>query len=167
MSSNGKRLAEEKARRIVEKHYEDVLAYCKRHTPTSDDALDATQETFLRFVRSLPKYRDRGKPLAFLLTIARNVCADFYRRHGRTWEPLDEEAPAPSNREASRVRDALESLSDEQQEMLELRYDQGLRVQEIARVLGMSRFAAGRRIAAALEALRAALEDDEKRRRHE
>lgn len=162
MSFDGNRLDEEEARRVVEEHYESVLAYCRRHTATRDDALDAAQETFLRFVRSLPGYRDRGKPLAFLLTIARNVCADSYRKRGRPWEPLDEETPAPDEHGTDPVRDALRALPHEQQEVLELRYDQGLQVQEIARVLGVSRFAAGRRIAAALEALKAELEDDGK-----
>lgn len=155
----GKDLSEEEARRVVEEHYDDVLAYCKRHAPSHDDALDATQETFLRFVRSLPTYRDRGKPLAFLLTVARGVCADAYRRRGRSWEQLDEETPVPSDHEADEVRDALRALSAEQREVLELRYDQGLHVQEVARILGMSRFAAGRKISAALKALKVELED--------
>lgn len=162
MSFNGNRLDEEEARRIVEEHYESVLAYCRRHAPSGEDAFDATQETFLRFVKSLPKYRDRGKPLAFLLTIARNACADSYRKRGRPWEPLDEQTPALDDHEANPVRDALRALPHEQREVLELRYDQGLQVQEIARVLGVSRFAAGRRIATALKALKAELEDDGK-----
>ena len=155
----GKGLDEESARRVVEAHYDDVLAYCRRHTPSPDEAADAAQETFLRFVRSLPSYRDRGKPLAFLLTIARNVCADVYRRRGRVWEQLDEEIPAPEAPDESGVREALNALSADQREVLELRYDQGLRVVEVARVLGVSRFAAARRISAALDALKAELDD--------
>lgn len=160
MAFIGKGLDEEGARRVVEECYDDVLAYCRRHAPTYDDALDATQETFLRFVRSLPRYRDRGKPLAFLLTVARGVCADIYRRRGRVWEQLDENAAA-SEPQGGGVREALRALSPEQREVLELRYDQGLRVNEVARVLGVSRFAAGRRISAALEALKAELSDSD------
>lgn len=158
MGFAGKGLDEEGARRVVEEHYDDVLAYCRRHAPTYDDALDATQETFLRFVRGLPGYHDRGKPLAFLLTVARRVCADAYRRRGRTWEQLDENAAADEP-QGGGVREALASLLPEQREVLELRYDHGLRVNEVARVLGVSRFAAGRRISAALEALKAELAD--------
>lgn len=159
MAFMGKGLDEEGARRVVEDCYDDVLAYCRRHTPTRDDALDATQETFLRFVRSLPTYRDRGKPLAFLLTIARGVCADACRRRGRSWELLDEDVAVSGPQEDVGIREALRSLAPEQREVLELRYDHGLRVYEIARVLGVSRFAAGRRISAALDALKAELDD--------
>ena len=148
---------EGEAERLVDEHYADVLRYCRRHAPAGL-AEDAAQETFLRFVRGLPGYHDRGRPLAFLLTVARRVCADAYRRRGRTWEQLDENAAADEP-QGGGVREALFSLPPEQREVLELRYDHGLRVNEVARVLGVSRFAAGRRISAALEALKAELAD--------
>lgn len=163
MLAVGKGLSAEEARRVVEEHYDDVLAYCRRHTPSREDALDATQETFLRFVRSLPTYRDCGKPLAFLLAIARGVCTDVYRRQGRAWEQLDEDTPVPESHETDEVREALGALSPDQREVLELRYDHGLRVFEIAHVLGVSRFAAGRKVQAALEALKIELEKDGER----
>ncbi len=66
-------------RDLVEAHYDDVFAYCRRRMRTADEAQDATQEVFLRFVRTADRYRDAGKLLAHLLTIARNVCADVGR----------------------------------------------------------------------------------------
>lgn len=68
---------------VVEAHYDGVLAYCRRHTQTLDEAQDATQEVFLRFVRTADRYHDAGKPLAYLLTIARNVCIDVDRARPR------------------------------------------------------------------------------------
>ena len=59
--------------RLVEEHYDDVLAYCRRHAPSYDEAPDVAQEAFLRFVRS-GRSPIEGKPLAYLLTIARNLC---------------------------------------------------------------------------------------------
>lgn len=54
--------------RLVEEHYDDVLAYCRRHAPSCDEAPDVAQEAFLRFVRS-GRSPVEGKPLAYLLTI--------------------------------------------------------------------------------------------------
>lgn len=161
----GKQLDGEWAQRIVNEHYADVLAYCRRHAPCAEDARDAAQETFLRFIRSMPSYRDQGKPLALLLVIARHACADLYRRRGRTWEMLDENLPAPESENASttNMHEALAALPAEQRELLELRYDQGLQVNEIAKVLGVSRFSASRKIAKALEALKTELEKDAER----
>ena len=39
-------------RALIEDHYDDVLAYCRRHTESADEAQDAAQEVFLRFVRT-------------------------------------------------------------------------------------------------------------------
>ena len=68
--------------RLVEEHYDDVLAYCRRHAPSYDEAPDVAQEAFLRFVRS-GRSPIEGKPLAYLLTIARNLCIDASRATSR------------------------------------------------------------------------------------
>ena len=76
-------LSEQNATRIVNACYDDVLAYCYRHAPRGYEAPDLAQETFLRFVRA-GRYRDEGKPLAYLLSIARNLCIDASRASRNT-----------------------------------------------------------------------------------
>ena len=78
--------------RLVEEHYDDVLAYCRRHAPFYDDAPDVAQEAFLRFVRSGRSPLD-GKPLAYLFTIARNLCIDAARARRLPVGPLDADVP--------------------------------------------------------------------------
>ena len=154
----------EATRRLVETHYEDVLAYCRRRAASSEDAQDMTQEVFLRFFRSSSRYRDEGKPLAFLLTIARNVCIDAARKRRFDQVPFEEELhDSPSSNQpesSSAVAWALERLGASEREVLELRYDQGLGVGEIAQVLGISRFSASRRINKALDQARRAFEEE-------
>lgn len=155
-------------RGIVEAHYADVLAYCRRRTRSREEAQDATQEVFLRFIRAQGRYRDAGKPRAYLLTIARNVCIDIGRAHVYDWADLPPDEALPDVRlpdtedahGADGLARAYASLTHEHREVLELRFDQELTVTETARVLGISRFAAKRRIDAALTALRAALQQD-------
>lgn len=154
----------EATRRLVEAHYDDVLAYCRRRAASSEDAQDLTQDVFLRFFRSSSRYRDEGKPLALLLTIARNVCIDAARKRRFGQVPFEEElhdSPSFSQPESSSaVAQALERLGVSEREVLELRYDQGLGVGEIAQVLGISRFSASRRIRRALAEVRKALEEE-------
>ena len=126
--------------RLVEEHYDDVLAYCRRHAPFYDDAPDVAQEAFLRFVRSGRSPLD-GKPLAYLFTIARSPDAD--------------PAMAIGDGEVGALVDAL---SPELRDVVELRFDQGFKVGEIADVLGVSRFAVNRRLNRALAELRRGLE---------
>lgn len=158
-------------RALIEDHYDDVLAYCRRHTESADEAQDAAQEVFLRFVRTAKSYRDAGKPLAYLLTIARNVCVDVARARVRATDelPTDEVLadPAPSDTEnfspagMDGLRHAIALLTAEDREVLELRFDQELTFAEIGRVMGISRFAARRRLDGALAALRELLKSGE------
>ena len=150
----------DEAERLVGEHYADVLRYCRRHAPAGL-AEDAAQETFLRFVRARSRYQERGRARAYLVTIARNVCADLARGRAVGWEPLPETLPGGGDPgDADDARDlaaALARLPRAQCEALELRYGEGLTVGEVGAVLGMSRFAAARTLNAALEALRADL----------
>ena len=155
-------------RRLVEAHYSDVYAYCRRHTESADEAEDAAQEVFLRFVGASGRYRDDGRSLAYLLTIARNVCADSRRRGAMradelpSDEVLADPSPGPSAADGlSAARRAVRALPDDTREIVELKFDQGLTAVEIARVTGLSRFAVARRIGSALSDIREALAFEE------
>ncbi len=127
---------------MVEEHYDDVLAYCRRHAPSYDDAPDVAQEAFLRFVRSGRSPGD-GKPLAYLFTIARNLCIDAARAKRPPAVPLDVDVPdrSPDADPAaacagSEVGALVEALDPELREVVELRFDQGFKVGEIAQRAG-------------------------------
>ena len=150
--------------RLVEEHYDDVLAYCRRHAPSYDEAPDVAQEAFLRFVRSW-RSPIEGKPLAYLLTIARNLCIDASRAKRPPAVPLDVDVPdrSPGADPAaacagSEVGGLIGALDPELREVVELRFDQGFKVGEIAQVLGVARFAVNRRLNRALAELRRGLE---------
>ncbi|MDO4442299.1 MAG: RNA polymerase sigma factor [Slackia sp.] len=153
MPSRGPILDVADVERIVEWHYDDVLAYCRRHAPVRDAAEDMAQEAFLRFVRSSKAYDERGKPLALLLTIARNVCADAARSLGRAPHLVElDEAAEPETHDAYPVEleSVLAGLAPDEREAIELRFDQGLGVADAACVMGISRFAMNRLVKRAL-----------------
>ena len=106
-----------------------------------------------------------GKPLAYLLTIARNLCIDASRAKRPPAVPLDVDVPdrSPGADPAaacagSEVGGLIGALDPELREVVELRFDQGFKVGEIAQVLGVSRFAVNRRLNRALAELRRGLE---------
>lgn len=153
--------------RLVEEHYDDVLAYCRRHAPSYDEAPDVAQEAFLRFVRS-GRSPVEGKPLAYLFTIARNLCIDASRAKRLPAVPLDVDVPdrSPGADPAAacavgEVGALIGALDPELREVVELRFDQGFKVGEIAQVLGVSRFAVNRRLNRALAELKRGLEGRE------
>ena len=51
----------------------------------AQDAEDAVQETFVKAYQSAPQYRSQGKPMAWLMTIARNEALQLLRERRTPW----------------------------------------------------------------------------------
>ena len=147
---------------MIRENYADIFRYCFWRTKQRSDAEDLTQETFLCFINSLSHYSDRGKPKALLYTIARNLCINWHKR----MKPLplsDETLENISFVEADKeveianrltLHKYMNQLPKDQQEILLLRYYLELQVNEIAKTLGISRFAVMYRLRTAMKNLR-------------
>ena len=148
--------AAQAAERFAAEHYDAVFRYCLRHAASKEDAQDLTQEVFLRVVRSAAPYEERGKPLAYLYTVARHVCADFHRTRRAAWVEIGEDVPDPAGQrgtDAIDLADLIARLEADEREVVALRYDQGLSVADIAQIMGVSRFAVHRTTKRALAKL--------------
>lgn len=75
---------------IVHHHQGQIYAYCYRLTGNAEDALDATQECFLRAYKAMAQTDGELNVLAWLYRIAGNICFDLLRRRRRIrWLPWD------------------------------------------------------------------------------
>ena len=131
-----------------------VLLLSGSRTRAKRLAEDLTQETFLRYFMQ-HSYIHRGKQLAYLYTIARNLCIDYYRRHQE--EGLKEEIaenPMEGVENSLQLRMAVEKLPERMQELILLRYVNEVSIKEICRIMGMSRSSIYRMEQEALERLR-------------
>ncbi|MDO5547072.1 MAG: RNA polymerase sigma factor [Eubacteriales bacterium] len=145
-----------------EEQYDKIYRYCWFHLHQRELAEDITQETFLRFYAQT-SYRESGKAIRYLYTIARNLCIDAYRAPSA--EPLSEslEQPDPSDETLTRIgiQRALSQLTQEEQELLLLRYVNELSVSDLCDLLGVSRFAVYRKTRQALKKLRNILGEED------
>jgi RNA polymerase sigma-70 factor, ECF subfamily len=142
-----------------------------RYTKDPAEAEDLTQEVFLRALRALPQYSDRGVPyLAYLLRIAANLTRDRWRAGPPRLVPVgdipDLPAPGPgpdglaveSDRRAALLR-ALDRLRPDQRAVLRLRILEGRSSAEVGALTNRSPAAVRQLSARALAALRAALDE--------
>lgn len=156
--------------RLYDLYVDRVYRHLYYRVGNANDAEDLTAEVFLNAWRAIGRYRQQGVPFAaWLFRIARNLAIDHYRSAQRVAE-LDE-AVIDEGREADpekvmelsldrqQVRRAIFRLSEEQQQVLILRFVDGLSHADVAAVLGKSEVAVRVMQYRALAALRRALRE--------
>lgn len=140
---------------LIRATYADVYALARRLLGDPSDAADATQEVFVKVVRSVLAFRAEASFGSWLDRTTVDVCLAARRARGDVQArgqsageqemPADlvDPAPGPSERAATadlaaRTASALAALSDDAREVVVLRDVQGLSTREAARVLGIS-----------------------------
>ena len=134
---------------MFSEYYGRIAGYA--YTRTGDRALaeDIASEVFLRALKALPSYCEKGPPMgAWLFRIAHNLVVDHHRKRSRHLElpgledrqAYDEDlvAQIEKQHELDRVMIALKNLSPAQQEVIQLRFAGGLSSREVALVMGKS-----------------------------
>ncbi len=130
-------------------HVARIYQYVRIRTGDDQTAEDITAEVFLRAIESLGSYDDHGAPfIAWLYKIAHARIIDFWRStKRRQTAPLDDpllQDGLVMNDDAIDVdflqhrslASALEQLTDDQQNVIILKFVQGLGNAEIAQILG-------------------------------
>jgi RNA polymerase sigma-70 factor (ECF subfamily) len=174
----------EAVRRHVYGNRDFIESVLRRYTETEETAQDLVQETFFQALRSLPDFRGESKLSTWLYSIAKNVALARYRKDKRR-SPLEEEtlthvaahhterstdpsgesptwdpsAEAVRSEETALVQDALEELSENYREVIELRDLKELSTEETAERLGLTRVNVRVRLHRARTKLKGLLDD--------
>lgn len=131
---------------LIERYYDEVYRFLYRRMGNKAAAEDVTQDTFIKFIKNLPYYKEKNKLKSFLFTIAINTSNDFFRRHKQETSLLsldnigeeiteeDTEDEVLQKEEALIVRQAVISLPDVQRDVIILRFYHNLKIKEIASI---------------------------------
>ena len=143
-----------------EAQYDKIYRYCYFKLHNATVAEDITQETFLRFLES-DTYKERGRELNYLYTIARNLCIDESRKRvvEEFPEELSEEGPEERVIETVVIKQAMEQLTPEERELALLRYVNEVPVKVICELRGCSRFSINRQLKQVVKKLRESLQE--------
>lgn len=153
---------------LVRRTHADTFALARRLVSDPDDALDVTQEAYLRAFRSLRKFRGDAQFSTWLYRITANCAAtQLGRRRRHQHEALDEEATVydttPEHDPAAvadaahlreRLEDAIADLPPRLRAVVVLRDIYDMNHAEIAEELGISESAAKVRLHRARRKLR-------------
>jgi len=133
----------------LERYEGPLTRYAYRLTGDLDRARDLVQETFVRLCR-MPPGSLNGSAGEWLFTVCRNRAVDVGKKE-RRMKPLADEAavsracpdPPPGERLARRetegkLLELLDRLPPRQQEVLRLKFQEGMSYKEISRVTALS-----------------------------
>lgn len=163
-----RRKSEEALAGLYEEYYDKIARYIFIHIGDQPEAEDLASEVFLRALRSLDSYQERGQPMqAWLFRIAHNLAVDYLRKISRRKVvPLDgveiadtasTEEIAESRLQAEKLSEALKQLSPAQREVIGLRFFAGLTSIEAGKILGKKPGAVREMQSLALKSLRKVL----------
>jgi RNA polymerase sigma-70 factor, ECF subfamily len=165
--------------KIYEEESDIIFRFCVTRVSSREQALDITQETFLRLWQNLMEKKEIHNNRAFLFTVAHRLIIDWYRKKkslsldGILGERKDGaydtfiEVGSDNLEVAAEGRyllDKLNELPKNYQEPVYLRFVEGLSPGEIGQILGISANAASVRVNRGLLELRkkTGYDDEEK-----
>ena len=133
--------------RIFDAYAGPVHRFIASRVRSPSDAEDLTQLVFVKALEALPRYEARGIPFGgWLFRLARNAIIDQIRTRRdhlslvsaatRETDDAGPEASAALRDDLDRVARAMTELTDDQREVIELRFFAGLTVLETATAMG-------------------------------
>jgi RNA polymerase sigma-70 factor (ECF subfamily) len=149
-------------RKLFERFRHPIFSYFRRKGFSNEESLDLTQDSFLQVAKSLDTFRGSSRFPVWLFGVLSNIYrTELRRRHAERREGVEvsmDEAPGldrmasatirPGERSVldlaiarerrASVRAALEGLPPQMRRCCVLRYERGLKYQEIATLMGIS-----------------------------
>ncbi|MEI6581192.1 MAG: RNA polymerase sigma factor [bacterium] len=155
-------------KKTYEEESDMIFRFCLVRVSNKDQALDITQETFLRLWKNLLEEKKILNTKAFLFTIAHNLIIDWYRKkksvslermtnnEGDSYDLLDEKTTSSIEvgAEGRYLLSKISELNPTYKDPVYLRFVEDLSPQDIGQILNISTNAASVRINRGLEELR-------------
>jgi RNA polymerase sigma-70 factor (ECF subfamily) len=160
---------------VISRYQHRLYRYLLRLVREPATADDLFQQTWLRVMEGIGRYDARRNFESWLFSVAHNLAVDFWRaKRGDSLDAAADSGDPPGERLPAAGPDALEQLLDFERgamlaacmndlpaihrEVLTLRFEEDMKLEEIAEVAGIPLSTVKSRLRRALEGLRAALE---------
>ena len=134
---------------LYDRHFQQIYRFVYSRVREQTAAEDVTSEIFMKALKAMPRYQDTGRPFAaWLYQIAVNAIADRYRTL-RPSQSLDDfhdlsiagpalEDLAAHRDEIRRIWGLVEALPVQQKTALVLKFQEDMKIEDIAVAMGKS-----------------------------
>jgi RNA polymerase sigma-70 factor (ECF subfamily) len=160
---------------LYQEHVTKIYNYIYYRTGNANDAEDLTARVFYRAMGSIQRYQQKGVPFsAWLYRIAHNMVANWHRDNSRKREvPLEDQIDLPfkgelpeatllRNQETHYLMTYIRSLPSDRQQLVILKFVEGLPNSEIALIMNRSEGAIKSLYHRTLETLRQKMDQNER-----
>lgn len=120
----------------------NIYSYALSVLKNSQDAEDILQECFVRIYLNASNYQPQKKPLAWMITITRNLCLQHIRDHKRftdlpeeDWEPYLSSQTGLLEEDRIILSECMRELGDTERQIVVLHAISGFKHREIATLL--------------------------------
>lgn len=115
----------------------NVYSFALSIVKNKEDALDILQETYISIYNSAFQYKSTGKPMAWVLTITRNLSLMKIRKQSRITniENFDCFSSPQSNQNDFLITTVLSKLKDKERQIIILHIISGFKFHEISSML--------------------------------
>ena len=134
---------------LYDRHFQQIYRFVYSRVREQTAAEDVTSEVFIKALKAMPRYQDTGRPFAaWLYQIAVNAIADRYRSL-RPSQPLEDfhdlsvsgpaiDEQAAQSDEIRRIWAIVEELPPQQRMALVLKFQEDMKIEDIAVAMGKS-----------------------------
>lgn len=165
MKNEQRSLQNQWMRSLVDAHAADLTRYAASILHDEDSAKDVVQDTYLRLWKE-PRQDVEGHERAWLFRVCRNRAIDLHRK-GVRMKPMNDaivattpvDAPDPQSQAEQQdshahILQMMQSLPQNQQEVVRLKFQNGMSYKEIAEVTALSVTNVGFLLHTAIQTLR-------------
>lgn len=153
---------------LMIRYERQIYRVCYRFVENRDDAMDLAQEVFIKVFEHLPTFRRESTLKTWLYRIAMNHCINHVKKHSQEFVEVTEytstvppsvHAQMEHQEQRDHFRRMVKYLPPKQKAILELRINEQLSYEEIARISGRSISTIKASVFFALEKLRKLVKD--------
>jgi RNA polymerase sigma-70 factor (ECF subfamily) len=133
---------------LYKKYYPQIFLFVLKRVTSETAAADITSQVFLKALVNLGKYRNLGLPFSsWLFRIARNAIYDLYQQNKiemvvslekSSVQKMISEMGVEEKQDYNDLHVALESLEDDEMELVELRFFESRPFKEVAEILDIT-----------------------------
>src|SRR5437867_11257482 len=130
---------------LMIRYERQIYRVCYRFVENRDDAMDLAQEVFIKAFEHLPSFRRESSLKTWLYRIAMNHCINHVKKHSQEFVEVNEftgsirpsvQAHMEHQEQREQFRRMIKHLPPKQKAILELRINEQLSYEEIAKISG-------------------------------